>query len=116
MLHKHKQTKTVVQSFKTSEICWKFKIFNNTAFKMSKRYRPVLRCAWIKPFVGAFKTFERAKSKNRTTTWSDCNLMTLRFAISVRNLFAIYSRFSFARGGKSYQPGGLHIIFITLRK
>ena len=77
MLHKHKQTKTVVQSLKSGEICWKFKIFNNTAFKMSKRYRPMLRCAWIKPFVEAPKTFEKTKSKNRTTTWSNCNSMTM---------------------------------------
>ena len=111
MLYKHKQTKTVVQSLKSGEICWKFKIFNNTAFKMSKRYRPMLGCAWIKPFVGAPKTFERTKSKNRATTWSDCNSMTMRFAISVRDLCAIYTRFSL-QGGENKIGGDIHINFV----
>ena len=79
MLHKHKQTKTVVQSLKSGEICWKFKIFNNTAFKMSKRYGPMLRCVWMKETVctstqDVWNRKQQAKSKNRTTTWSDCNV------------------------------------------
>ena len=101
---------TVVQSVKLGEICWKFKIFNNIAFKMSKRYGPMLRCAWMKQFVRAPKTFQIENSKLRARIEQQPGVIATRWRCDSRFHNAIYSRFSFARGAEN------HINFVDVMK